>query len=135
MRVFFVLAAFFVSVAHADTLYVHGLTAHYVECSDPCNETNVGISYKHHQGDRFWHVGAFENSQYNPAAFAAYGWSRDWHGIELGAAAGLAVGYVDKIGVTDAGIAPALLLSAEYGAVYAAVLPGALTFALRYSFR
>lgn len=121
--------------ARADTIYIHGVSEHYVDCDTPCNEINPGISYKQDMGGNFVHVGAFENSQSNPSAFGAYGWSRHWRGIELGAAVGAAVGYVDAAGVTEAGIVPFGALSAEYGPVYAAVIPGAVTLAVRVPIR
>lgn len=118
------------------TAYLHGLSEHYVHCESPCNETNYGLSVKHTVADRrFIHVGAFQNSQHNPAAFGTYGWQRQWRGFEIGAAAGLAVGYVDKMGVTDAGIVPTFLLSIERGPVYVAVIPGAVSLALRIPLR
>lgn len=126
-----VIALLAYGAAHADTVYVHGVSEHYVECDTPCNEVNPGISYKRDMGDNFIHVGAFENSQSNPAAFGAYGWSRHWNGIELGASVGAAVGYVDSSGVTEAGLLPFVSVSAEYGPVYAAVIPGAVTLAVR----
>lgn len=116
-------------IAQAGDVYLHGLTTHYVACEEPCNETNIGLSYKHDLGDNFVHVGAFENSQYNPSAFAVYGWSREWKGIEFGVGVGATVGYVDKMGWGDAGVLPIGIVSAQYGPVYAAVIPGAVTLA------
>lgn len=129
-RIIAVLAALMAFGVHAQTLYIHGLTDHYVDCFDPCVEVNPGLSYKT-AGGSWWHVGAFENSQGNPSAFAARGVSRRWLGVEWGAGAGVAIGYVDEIGVTEAGLAPVALLSAEKGPVYLAIIPGAVTFAVR----
>lgn len=117
--------------AAEDSIYLHGLTEHYVSCSDPCNEVNPGISYKRRHGNRFVHVGGFENTHEEVAMFAVYGASRHWASIEWSAGLGMAAGYREKVGVTGLGLVPMFVLAAEVGPVYLAVIPGSVTLALR----
>lgn len=117
--------------AAEDSVYLHGMTEHYVDCSTPCNEVNPGISYKRRHGDRFVHVGGFQNTHEEVALFAAYGISRHWIGIEWSAGVGMAAGYREKTGVTGLGLVPMFVLAAEVGPVYLAVIPGSVTLALR----
>lgn len=118
--------------AAEDSIYLHGLTEHYVDCSTPCNETNPGISFKMRWGDEFVHFGGFENTHKETAVFYSYGQSARWLGLEWGAAVGMAAGYREKIGVTGLGLVPMFVLSVERGPVYVAVIPGSVTLALRF---
>lgn len=115
-----------------DSLYVHGITEHYVACSSPCNETNPGLSFKRRNGSRFVHFGGFENTHKETAVFYSYGQSARWLGLEWGAAVGMAAGYREKVGVTGLGLVPMFVLSVERGPVYVAVIPGSVTLALRF---
>jgi len=120
-------------VAVADSVFIHGLTEHYVDCSDPCNEVNWGLSYQKQLGDRFVHFGGLKNTENNFVGFASYGWSRQWRGFDLGLAAGLGVGYVDTdFSVTGAGLLPAMAVTVARGPVLMALIPGSVTFALRF---
>lgn len=119
--------AWFSKPAQADefTLYLSGITEHYVPC-DNCTEVNWGASLRMAKGNDFWQGGVFLNSYNNWAFFVARGLSTEWHGVTFSAGAGLVHGY-DRYG----SVIPFAVGMAEYGPVYAAIIPGSVTFGFR----